>query len=103
MWDLTEEELTSSRIRNFTKRLYKLTGIWKDVKPDVVLSFIGKNNFMALLTAKKLNIPVAVAVRGEPKEEYYSRWLRMMAKHLYKKADAVVFQTKMQPRYATQR
>ena len=56
--DIGEEEITSSRITNLKKRFMKLRNIWKSEQPDVIISFIGKNNFMAILTAWGLDIPV---------------------------------------------
>ena len=49
---------------------------------------------MAILTAFGLKIPVVISVRGEPLEEYYSRWMRLMAKSLFCLADGVVLQTR---------
>ena len=70
--EITKEEKSRSRVVNFFRRFFKLRGIWKAERPDVILSFIGKNNLMALLTSSFLRIPVVISVRGEPKEEYYS-------------------------------
>lgn len=89
-----EEELEGGRIHNFAVRFQKLRRIWKEEKPDVIVSFIGKNNIMAILTSFGLKIPVAVSVRGEPNEEYYSRVLRFAAKYLFRFADGVILQTK---------
>jgi glycosyltransferase involved in cell wall biosynthesis len=87
------EELAGGRVSNFRKRFMALRTIWKEEKPDVILSFIGKNNMMAILTSRGLKIPVAVSVRGEPAEEYYSTWLRFLAKNLFRFADRVILQT----------
>lgn len=92
--DITEKECSKSRIINFKRRFFKLRNIWKQEKPDVILSFIGKNNMMAILTSRLLKIPVAVSVRGEPTMEYYNSWMRFMARHLFKMADGVILQTK---------
>lgn len=92
--DITEDERSRSRIVNFKRRFGKLRTIWKKEKPDVILSFIGKNNMMAILTSRFLKIPVAVAVRGEPAMEYYNGWMRFMARHLFKYAEGVVLQTR---------
>ena len=91
--DLSEEEITSGRITNFKRRFGKLRGIWKQEQPDVIVSFIGKNNFMAILTAWGLKVPVLVSVRGEPMEEYYNKLLRFLAKYLFRKADGIILQT----------
>lgn len=92
--DITQEETTGSRIVNFKRRFGKLRGIWKRERPDVILSFIGKNNMMAILTSRFLKIPVAVSVRGEPAEEYYNAWMRFGARHLFALADGVILQTR---------
>ncbi|MGN0377058.1 MAG: glycosyltransferase [Suilimivivens sp.] len=92
--DITEKETTKNRVVNFKRRFFKLRNIWKKEKPDIILSFIGKNNMMAILTSRFLKIPVAVSVRGEPTEEYYNSWMRFMAKHLFTWADGVILQTK---------
>lgn len=92
--DIAGNEVSSSRIVNFQRRFCKLRGIWKEEKPDVILSFIGKNNMMAILTSRLLDIPVAVSVRGDPNEEYYNSFMRLGAKKLFAMADSVILQTK---------
>lgn len=91
--DITEEEITDNRIVNFKRRFMKLRNVWKTEKPDVIISFIGKNNFMAILTAWGLKIPVITSVRGEPKAEYYSKLQELLAKTLMGKADGIILQT----------
>lgn len=91
--EITEEETGKSRIGNFLRRITKLRHIWKRERPDLILSFIGKNNMMAILTSRFLGIPTVVSVRGEPKEEYYSPYLRIAARILFRRADGVVLQT----------
>lgn len=91
--DITEEETGKSRMINFCRRFAKLRNVWKTVKPDLILSFIGKNNIMAILTSRFLSIPTVVSVRGEPKEEYDSSILRIAAGILFRRAEGVVLQT----------
>lgn len=91
--EISGAEVTGSRIRNFCHRFRKLRNIWKQEKPDVVVSFIGKNNFMAIATAAFLPVSVAVSVRGEPTEEYYNPMMRAIAKHLFHYARGIIFQT----------
>lgn len=92
--DITQEETTNNRLENFHRRFRKLRNIWKTEKPDIVLSFIGKNNMMNILTTAFLPTAAVVAVRGEPNEEYYNKGLRIMAKTLFAFSDGVVLQTK---------
>ena len=73
------EETTGGRLHAFTARYRKLRNIWKTERPDVILSFIGKNNVMAVITAVGLSIPVAVSVRSDPAMEYEERGLRQAA------------------------
>lgn len=91
--DITKEEMSNNRIVNFKRRFMKLRNVWKMEKPDVIVSFIGKNNFMAILTAWGLHIPVVTSVRGEPRAEYYSKVQEILAKTLMGKADGLVLQT----------
>lgn len=95
--EITPEERAGTRLRgragDFAARYRKLRGIWKKQNPDVILSFIGKNNIMALLAAAFTGIPVVVSVRGEPKSEYYSKGMRLLAKTLFATAAGVIVQT----------
>lgn len=91
--DIDGEEITGSRIRNFLRRCRKLHRIWKTEQADVIVSFIGKNNFMALLTAWGLSIPVITSVRGEPTQEYYSRGQRLLSKTLMGCSAGIILQT----------
>lgn len=91
--EITEDEKKNGRIGNFIARYRKLRGIWKSQQPDCILSFIGKNNIMAVGAALFTGIPVVVSVRGEPKCEYDSFGLRFFAKTLFALAAGVVVQT----------
>lgn len=92
--DIGGEETTNSRMVNFLRRFRKLRKIWVQEKPDVILSFIGKNNIMAIITSRGLPVSTAVSVRGEPREEYYNKGLRFLAKSLFALADGIILQTK---------
>ena len=81
--DIEEEKVSASRAVNFFKRLNKLHVIWKEQKPDLVLSCIGKNNFMAVVTAMGTKTKAVVSVVGEAKEEYPSKGMRMLADVLF--------------------
>lgn len=91
--EIDGREVTKSRLCNFKNRYCKLRNIWKQERPDIIVSFIGKNNFMAIATAAFLPISVAVSVRGEPTEEYYNRLMRVIARNLFTCASGVIFQT----------
>ncbi len=89
-----ESELQESRLKNFITRFRKLRDIWKSYKPDVILSFLGKNNLMAIVTSLFLPVKTAVSVRGEPTMEYEGRLMQMIAKFVFRFADGAVFQTR---------
>lgn len=92
----TEEHLLQGgRIRNFVTRFQTLRNIWKEYQPDVILSFLGKNNLMAVITAMGLPTKVAVSVRGEPTMEYVGKTMQMIAKLVFGFADGIIMQTKM--------
>lgn len=88
-----ESLLQGGRIRNFCVRFSVLREIWNAYKPDVILSFLGKNNLMAVATAAFLPSKVAVSVRGEPTMEYEGRLMQLIAKFVFRFADGVVLQT----------
>ena len=83
----------AGRAVNFLRRWRKLRAIWKAERPDLILSFIGKNNVMALSSARGLGIPVVVCVRSDPAREYADAALRRQAFRLFRRAAGVVLQT----------
>lgn len=91
--DLTEEEQSQYRLCNFFLRLKKLRGIWKQEKPDLILSFMGKSNFYAIFTTIALSIPVLVSVRSAPEREYGTHISKMLAKTCFGLAAGVILQT----------
>ena len=90
--DLTPEE-EGGRIANLFRRYRKLRRIFREIHADVVLSTIGKNNFMALLANAFLPTKVVVSVVAEPTEEYPTKGMRLLAKTLFYAADGIVMQT----------
>lgn len=89
-----EEMLQGNRVQNFRTRFLYLRHIWKTEKPDVILSFLGKNNLMAIATSRFLPCQVAVSVRGEPTMEYEGKLMQQLAKWMFRMADGVILQTK---------
>lgn len=97
--DLTEDEITSSRIVNFQRRFSKLRNVWKKERPDRIVSFIGKTNLMTIATSRFLHIPVIISVRSNPAREYQSRAMRLGMKMLFPMADGLVLQTNQAKAY----
>lgn len=91
--DITQEELNNSRVANFYGRVKKLHHIWKTEQPDLVLSCIGKNNFMAVVTTMFTGTRSVVSVVGEAGEEYPNHLMKMLANLLFPHAAGIVLQT----------
>ncbi|MBQ6363452.1 MAG: glycosyltransferase family 4 protein [Lachnospiraceae bacterium] len=83
----------AERIRGFADRFLRLRRIWKKERPDVVLSFIGKNNVMAIVTAMGTGVPVVAHVQGEAALEYPEGSLRKAAFVTFRHAAGVALQT----------
>lgn len=81
------------RLTNFRLRHKKLRDIWRLLQPDVILSFIGKNNIMALSTATREGIKVVVSVRADPDWEYSTAALKAGMLSNFGKAAGVVVQS----------
>ena len=90
--DIEGDEISSNRVINFFRRVRKLRRIWIDIKADIVLSLIGKNNHMNILSTRGLKTKVAVSVAGEPRMEYPGKYM-LLANLLFPKADGIMLQT----------
>ncbi len=90
--DITEQE-EKGRVYNLFARIKKLRNIWKEIKPDIIVSFIRKNNLMALASAYMLHIPVVVSVRSTPEREFGSTLIRRLSFMMFKKAAGIVVLT----------
>ncbi len=73
-----------------TKKLRKLV---KEIKPDILVSFMGENNFRAIASCMGTKTSCVVSVRNDPDREYPNKAFKLAAKILYKYAKGVVFQT----------
>lgn len=91
--DITPEEETGSRFGNLKARIRKLRGIWQEIKPDVIVSFIKKNNLMALASAGPLKIPVVVSVRSAPARELSGKGVKQLTFMMFRRAAGIVLQT----------
>ena len=91
--DITDDEISGNRILNLYRRIAKLRTIWKQLKPDYIVSFIKKNNFMAITSAAGLHIPVIVSVRSNPAREYPDKLTRLLVRVLFARSAGVVLQT----------
>ena len=90
---LLPKDQVMSRAANVTMRTKILHDFWERLKPDLIVSFIGKNNIMALLSSVGTGIPVAVSVRSNPSREYAQHQLKFTMLSTYRRAAGVILQT----------
>lgn len=101
--DIPPKETTGSRAVNFYRRMSRLHRIWKKERPDLVLSCVGKNNFMAVVTTMFTKTKPVVSVVGEAKEEYPNRLMKALANLLFPFASGVILQTERSKSFFSQR
>ncbi|MCH5255770.1 MAG: glycosyltransferase [Lachnospiraceae bacterium] len=101
--DITPQETTKSRIINFYRRMHKLRGIWVAEKPDLVLTCVGKNNFMTVVTTMFTKTKAVVSVVGEAKEEYPNLLMKALAELLFPCAAGVILQTERSKSFFSRR
>ena len=76
-------------------KLFKFRKILNDEKPDVVLSFLVKANFLNVLSKLyKNDVPTIISERSMSLFHYGSNWigtiLKKLIKYLYSKADGII-------------
>ncbi|MCM1153960.1 MAG: glycosyltransferase [Roseburia sp.] len=91
--DITPQETTKSRLVNFFRRVGRLHRIWQKEQPDLVLSCVGKNNFMAVVTTMFTKTKPVVSVVGEAAEEYPNFLMKTLADILFPFAAGIILQT----------
>ena len=87
-----EESRSNALVKNLT-RIKALKKIIRKNDPDVSIAFMRENNFRLMFASKGLRTKTVVSVRNDPAKEYPSKFSKMLAEYLYKKADGIVFQT----------
>lgn len=78
------------------KWLHNIRKYLKENKPDKVVSFVGRINALVLFASRKLSIPVIVSERNDPKRDGRNKFMLWLCDKLYKKANAIVYQTNYQ-------
>lgn len=85
------------KARRTVKMLLSLRKYIRDNKPQVVVPFLAKTSalhYVATFGTKRRNYRMVTSERIDPYSAHYSKPLRGLVKLAYKKADAVVFQTR---------
>ncbi len=83
-----------SYIKRMPMWLKKIRNYVKSSKPDRVVSFIGRINVLVLNALRGLKVPVIVSERNDPKHDGRGAVMLWLCNKSYKKASAIVHQTK---------
>jgi len=84
-----------TRLRDMWSRIRQLRSTILQTRPDVVISFIDKNNIRVLLSLWSSGVPVIVSERSVPQMEQLALAWRLLRRITYPRAAAVVAQTAM--------
>lgn len=83
-----------SYIKRLPKWFFSIRRFVKQAKPDKIVSFIGRINVLVLTACIGIKIPVIVSERNDPKHDGRSSMMLKACNWSYKRAKAIVFQTK---------
>lgn len=75
------------------QRIARLRATIRQLAPEVVISFLDQTNVLALLAARRLNVPVIVSERTDPAVRPLKRVWRALRRVTYPHAACVVVQT----------
>lgn len=80
-------------LQNNLRRISALRSAIADESPDRVVSLTDKTNVVTLAACRKLNVPVVVAERTDPRHHRIGRIWSHLRKRFYRQAAALVVQT----------
>lgn len=104
---LKESDKHRNRLSKAIRRITYFRKTIKEERPDVVISFLKKNNYRALVANLGTGIPNIIAVRNDPKSDYSTKVDKVLIPLLYPFAEGAVFQTEEQkdffPQYIQKR
>lgn len=70
-----------------------LRRVMREIKADIMVSFLTNVNVMALIAKMGTEMPLIVCERSDPAHQSIRLILKILRKYLYKKANAVLLQT----------
>ncbi len=82
------------QVQQTVRRVRALERVYREFKPDVVISFLTKTNVMALLAANRSPVPIIISERNNPTLQKFNRFWRMARAYTYPKAFSFVTMTK---------
>jgi len=90
-----------SAIKNNYTRLSRLRAVIQESHPDVVVSFMDRNNVLTLIATIGLSIPVVVSERTNPKQHSIGPVWNCLRYLFYSTAEALVIQSEAIKGWAT--
>lgn len=90
---------TNRRIKNIPYWLVGLRRVFKNIEPDVIVSFVARINILVLLAGMGINKRIIISERNDPAMDGRSKGVDMCTKILYPKASAIIFQTERAKNY----
>ncbi len=90
---------TGNVVKDRLTAVKKLRRLYKERKPDVVISFITRTNLCAIMAGIGTGVPVIVSERNDPAVDPRSRSTRLLRRLLYPLASGLVFQTSYAQNY----
>lgn len=82
-----------SRLATNARRVSRLRSLFKELKPDVIVSFTTEANVVALWSAIGLGVPVVVSERNQPDRPSLGPLRRLARRLTYPSAAALVLQS----------
>jgi len=83
-----------SYIKRMPVWVKKIRNYVKTAKPDRIVSFVGRINVLVLNACRGIRVPVIVSERNDPKHDGRGKFMLWICNKSYKKARAIVHQTK---------
>ena len=82
-----------SALSNNIHRVRTLRRAIKEVRPDVLISFLDTANALTILATRGLGIPIIIGERTDPSRRSLGRYWESIRNHTYPRADLIVFQS----------
>lgn len=90
---LIELNCRNSRITGTLKQVKILREKYKELRPDIIISFLPVVNMTAILAKQGLNSKIIVSERNDPYQNPRKKIIRILRDFLYHFSDGFVFQT----------
>ncbi|MEL7197066.1 MAG: glycosyltransferase family 4 protein [Pseudomonadota bacterium] len=84
----------AAQMRQTGHRIKALEEVYRQFRPDVVISFLTKTNIMALVAANASGVPVIISERNNPNLQTFNAFWRIARSRVYPKAFSFVTMTR---------